>query len=351
MPSLIPILTAVATIAGGAAAGLTIYGGLRLLVKTMKSRHWSRAVDPFIRRCSGSLLLLFPFVGAYVALPFSLQGDVLERVQLGFRVGLLGATTYFLIRVLYGAEDLITERLGLEERDNLQARTRFTQLRVLRRVLVAFLAFTAMIVVLLFVPGFRQIGAGLLASAGIAGLVIGVAAQRALGNLLAGFQIAVTQPIRLDDVVVVEGEWGRIEEITLTYVVVHIWDERRLILPISYFLEHPFTNWTHQSADILGTVYMYTDYRAPIDELRKELDRILAASTHWDGRASGLVVTDSKESTLELRALMSARDGGEAWNLRCEVREGLIRFLQQHYPEALPRVRAEIFGRDLLTPS
>jgi small-conductance mechanosensitive channel len=274
----------------------------------------------------------------------ALEGDLLDHTRTGVRILLIVSFAYLLIRVIYGAEDFLNARLGLDKPDNLEARTRQTQLRVLRNVLVSSIAFAAIIFLLLYLPGFKQLGTTLLASAGIAGLVIGFAAQRALANLLAGFQIAVTQPIRLDDVVVVEDEWGRIEEITLTYVVVRIWDDRRLILPISYFLEKPFRNWTRQSADILGTIYLYTDYTAPIDELRQELDRILAKSEHWDGRVSGLVVTDCKEQTLELRALISARDGGNAWDLRCEVREGLVRFLQENHPDTLPRVRAEIYS-------
>jgi small-conductance mechanosensitive channel len=335
-------LLAMAVIAAGAALGFAVYGALRFAPTSMRSESWRTAAEAFFESCSGSLRVLLPLLGVYLSLPLALEGLLLVRLRLGLSVLLIAVSAYLLIRVIYGAEDFISSRLGLEQADNLEARRIYTQLRVLRGVLVAFVSFTAVIVLLLFLPGFRQIGAGLLASAGIAGLVVGLAAQRALGNLFAGFQIAVTQPIRLDDVVVIEGEWGRIEEITLTYVVVRIWDDRRLILPISYFLEHPFTNWTRQSSELLGTVFLYTDYRVPIEALRAELDRILVASPHWDGRVSGLVVTDCKESTLELRALMSAKNGGAAWDLRCEVREKLITFLQENYPEALPKVRAEV---------
>jgi small-conductance mechanosensitive channel len=335
-------LLAMAVIAAGAALGLAVYGALRFAPRSMRSESWRTAAEAFFERCAGSLRVLLPLLGVYLSLPLALEGLLLVRLRFGLTVLLIAVSAYLLIRVIYGAEDFISSRLGLEQADNLEARRIYTQLRVLRGVLVAFVSFTAVIVLLLFLPGFRQIGAGLLASAGIAGLVVGLAAQRALGNLFAGFQIAVTQPIRLDDVVVIEGEWGRIEEITLTYVVVRIWDDRRLILPISYFLEHPFTNWTRQSSELLGTVFLYTDYRVPIEALRAELDRILVASPHWDGRVSGLVVTDCKESTLELRALMSAKNGGAAWDLRCEVREKLITFLQENYPEALPKVRAEV---------
>ena len=189
---------------------------------------------------------------------------------------------------------------------------------------------------------FRQLGTGILASAGLASLVIGLAAQKIFGNFLAGIQIAFTQPIRVDDVVIVENEWGRIEEITLTYVVVRIWDLRRLVLPIGYFIEKPFQNWTRVSADLLGTVFVYADYTIPVKEIREELHRILKGSNKWDGKVWGMQVTNATERTMELRALMSAADASVAWGLRCEVREYLIEFVQKNYPEALPKTRAEL---------
>jgi small-conductance mechanosensitive channel len=189
---------------------------------------------------------------------------------------------------------------------------------------------------------FRTLGTGILASAGLASLMIGLAAQKIFGNFLAGIQIAFTQPIRVDDVVIVENEWGKIEEITLTYVIVRIWDLRRLVLPISYFIEKPFQNWTRVSADLLGTVLIYTDYTIPVNEVREELNRILKSSDKWDGKVSGLQVTNTTERTMELRALMSAADASIAWDLRCEVRGKLIEFIQKKYPDALPKARAEL---------
>jgi small-conductance mechanosensitive channel len=182
--------------------------------------------------------------------------------------------------------------------------------------------------------------------------VVGFAAQKTLGNLLAGIQIAITQPIRIDDVVIVEGEWGRIEEITLTYVVVRIWDLRRLVLPIGYFIEKPFQNWTRVSADILGTVFLYVDYTVPVDAIRAELERIVQGSTDWDGQVCGVQVTDTSPQGIEVRALVSATDASKAWNLRCEVREKLVSFLQREYPGALPKLRGELKegGRPLRGP-
>jgi hypothetical protein len=185
----------------------------------------------------------------------------------------------------------------------------------------------------------RQIGATILASAGLAGVVLGFAAQRSLGLLLAGFQIALTQPIRIDDAVIVEGEFGNIEEITLTYVVVKLWDQRRLIVPITYFLDKPFQNWTRTSVELLGTVELWVDYNFPVEALRARLTSILNASKFWDRRVNVLQVTDVREHTVQVRALVSAADAGKAFDLRCEIREGLLKFLQQEHPESLPRMR------------
>jgi len=191
-------------------------------------------------------------------------------------------------------------------------------------------------------PNIRHLGESLFASAGLAAVVAGLAARTTLSSLLAGVQIALTQPIRLDDVVIVEGEWGWIEEITTTYVVVRVWDLRRLVVPLSYFIEKPFQNWTRRTADLLGTVFVYTDYNVPVDQIRRELHDILERSGMWDGRVWGLEVTNATDRTMELRALMSATDGPKAWDLRCHVREKLIDFLQKNYPLSLPRVRADI---------
>src|SRR5690606_36653014 len=188
----------------------------------------------------------------------------------------------------------------------------------------------------------RRIGISLFASAGVAGIIIGFAAQRIIGTVIAGIQIAITQPIRLDDVVIIEGEWGKIEEITLTYVVVHIWDKRRLIVPTTFFFEKPFQNWTRTTSEILGTVFIYTDYNVPFDELRNELTRLLESSPLWDRKVNVLQVTDAKERTVEVRALMSAKDSGTAWDLRVFVRENLIKFLQKNYPGSLPKTRIVI---------
>jgi small-conductance mechanosensitive channel len=188
-------------------------------------------------------------------------------------------------------------------------------------------------------PAVRHIGTSLLASAGLAGLIVGMAARSTLTNVIAGIQVAISQPIRIDDAVVVEGEWGWIEEIDASYVVVRIWDLRRLIVPLSYFIEKPFQNWTRTRADLLGTVMIYTDFTAPVEEIRQELLRILKSTPLWDGKTWGLQVTDATYQSMQLRALMSARNGPTAFDLRCYVRENLIKFLQEKFPASLPQGR------------
>lgn len=208
--------------------------------------------------------------------------------------------------------------------------------------LSVLLIYLALVVVLMSFDRLRDLGTGLLASAGVAGIVLGLAAQRAVSNLIAGFQIAFTQPIRIDDVVIVEGEWGRVEEITLTYVVIRIWDLRRLIVPIGYFLDHSFQNWTRTEARILGAVVLYLDYGVPLNELRTEAERLVKDHPDWDGEVCGAQVIDITSSALQVRVLISAEDSGRAWNLRCDLREGLVRWLAEYHPEALPTVRANL---------
>jgi small-conductance mechanosensitive channel len=196
-------------------------------------------------------------------------------------------------------------------------------------------------------PQVRQIGATLLASAGIVGLVAGIAARPVFGNLIAGLQIAIAQPIRFDDVVIVEGEWGRVEEITATYVVVRIWDERRLVVPLQWFIEHPFENWTRTTSQLLGTAFLWLDYRTPMAEIRAELARICAEDERWDGRVCVAQVTDTDRSTMQVRLLVSARNSGDLFDLRCAVREGLVAFLEARHPRSLPRMRMDIGDADL----
>jgi small-conductance mechanosensitive channel len=205
--------------------------------------------------------------------------------------------------------------------------------------------------ILMLFQAVRHVGASLLASAGIAGIIAGVAAQKTLSNFFAGFQIALAQPIRQDDVVIVEGEWGRIEEITLTYVVVHIWDDRRMVLPLSYFIEKPFQNWTRVSAQLLGSVFVWVDYSFPVEEGRKALKEIIEPHPLWDKRFWNLQVSDATEKTMQLRVLATAADSSKAWDLRCAIREQFIAFIQKNHPQSLPRVRAELDSPEKKTES
>ena len=230
----------------------------------------------------------------------------------------------------------------MDVKDNLAMRKIQTQVRVLKKIAVTLIVIITAASMLTVFDSVRRLGTSILASAGVAGIIVGFAAQRSLATLVAGVQIAFTQPIRLDDVVIVEGEWGRIEEITLTYVVVRIWDLRRMVLPITYFIEKPFQNWTRVSADLIGSVFLYVDYTVQLRVLRSELDRILEASKLWDRKVKVLQVTDAKEQTLELRVLASAADSSSAWDLRCEIREQLVDYLQRNHPGSLPRMRAEL---------
>jgi small-conductance mechanosensitive channel len=240
---------------------------------------------------------------------------------------------------------LYLRRFKLESADNLLARKHVTQVRFLDRALNTLIVVVTLSAVLMTFEPVRQYGVSLFASAGIAGLVAGLAARSVLSNLIAGIQIATTQPIRLDDQVIVENESGRIEEITSTYVVIRLWDLRRLIVPLSYFIEKPFQNWTRESTNLIGTVFLYVDFTAPIEAIRAKFLEIVRASKLWDGEVAKLNVTDAKESSIELRALASARSAGDAFELRCEIREKLIEFLQREYPSALPHTRAETMKR------
>ena len=325
----------------GFAAGLAALVVVRFLVRRVLRRRRPELADALRARCADVLGWLLPLVGLYLALPAS-GLDARQPWLRPLLVSLLIVTVgLMLVRLVAVLQDTLTARIRLDVADNLRARRFHTQFRILRQFVTVVIWVVTLSAVLLQIEAFRQFGAGLLASAGIASIVLGFAAQRTLGNLIAGFQIALAQPIRLDDVVVIENEWGRIEEITLTYVIVHIWDERRLVLPISWFLENPFTNWTRRTSELLGTVYLYVDFTAPVAALRDRLAELVENHPDWDRRVAEIVVTDSTASNMQLRVLVSTRDSGGGWRLRCHVREGLLTFLAENHPFALPRAREQ----------
>jgi len=337
------VATALGALLASGLIGLGAHLLVFSLIKRLARRTPSSVDDAFIRHCQSPFKIIFPLLALSLFLPvLSLPDPLLGPLRHLISVGVIVSVTWLLIRATKGLEDVLLDRFPMEERDNLRARKFHTQLQILRKTVAFILVLLALAAVLMTFEKVRQLGTAILASAGIVGLVLGFATQKTIGTLLAGLQIAITQPIRVDDVVIVENEWGRIEEITLTYVVVRIWDLRRLVVPITYFIEKPFQNWTRVSADLLGTVFIYADYTLPVQSLREELHSILSASDLWDGRAWGLQVTGATERAVELRALMSASDASSAWDLRCDVREKLLAFIQNNYPESLPRFRAEL---------
>jgi len=325
--------------------GLFVHFIVFQALRRIAQRREQALEKSLLKHLRAPLRLLMPIIAIRISVPahsLNLPPQTVDYMAIVLSTFVIISVAWLLIRLTNILEDFILHRYKIDVADNLEARKIFTQVDIVRKILIFIICIFSLAAVLMNFENFRQIGTSLLASAGVAGLIIGFAAQRTIANVLAGFQIALTQPIRIDDVVIVENEWGRIEEITLTYVVVAIWDMRRLVLPISYFIERPFQNWTRTSADILGTVFIYVDYTVPVNEIRKELTEILEQSEFWDGKVNVVQVTDAKETTVEVRALMSAEDSGKAWELRCEVREKLIYFIQKNYPGALPKFRAEM---------
>lgn len=288
------------------------------------------------------VLAAFAIVVPRLDLPYGWQNG-LGHLFLILLIILIGWTVILLTNVF---TERAIRRHRIDAEDNLRARKYVTQIRVLRRTTNIVVTIFTVGAVLLTFESVQRYGVSLFASAGAAGIIVGLAARPVLANLIAGIQIAVTQPIRLEDVVIVEGEWGWVEEIFATYVVIRLWDWRRMVVPLSYFIEQPFQNWTRESASIMGSVFWYMDYTVPVGRLREKLEEIVRESPHWDGQVVNLQVTDTDKDTITIRGLMSARTSPQAWDLRCEVREKLVDWLQQEYPEALPRLRGELDVRD-----
>ena len=323
----------------GLISHLFVYPFIRKYTQKSRNKIDDSIATHLYRPLQWLLVVFIIYLGLGMALPKDADVPNIKQLLSLISIALIA---WAAIRTVQIFEDYITNRFDVSVKDNLRARKIQTQFKVLRRIVIVIIVVIAISTMLMTFDKVKQLGATILASAGIFGIVIGFAAQKTLGNFIAGLQIAFSQPIRVDDVVIVEGEWGRIEEITLTYVVVRIWDLRRLIVPITYFIEKPFQNWTRVSADILGTVYLYADYTIPVEEIRKELERFLKESEYWDGKVCGLQVTNATDKTIELRALMSATDASLAWSLRCQIREKLIDFVKTKYPQSLPRFRAEM---------
>ena len=298
-----------------------------------------------LRQTKGPTRLAFVIFALDIAVQsVALNPDAAMVMGHMLRVALIVLLAWIANRALDFGADIYLGRFRLDIADNLLARKHLTQVRILRRAAATLIVIIAVAAALMTFESVRQYGVSLFASAGVAGLVLGFAARPVLSNLIAGLQIAITQPIRIDDAVIVEGEMGRIEEITSTYVVIRLWDWRRLIVPLNHFIEKPFQNWTRETSALIGTVFLYVDYSVPVDRVREKLKEILAQSKFWDGQVANVQVIDATENSMKLRILVSAANASNTADLRSEVREKLITFLQREYPDAFPRVRQQVVG-------
>jgi len=310
-----------------------------LAKKTLKNRYPDLASQ--LRKVKQPFYIIIILLGFQVMTIFLPQVNnpvVNHLLQILYIV----AISWLFINMVNGLKAYLLKQYEYQDVDNLKARKIYTQVRVFERIIIVLIFILAIALILMTFESIRRIGTSILASAGIAGIIIGLAAQKLIANLLAGFQLAITQPIRLDDVVIVENEWGRIKEITLTYVVIAIWDKRNLVVPSTYFIEKPFQNWTRQNSEIFGTVVFYLDYSVPVEKLRAALDEILDSTDLWDGTVSNIQVTDSTEKSMQVRVLVSAKDSGSAWDLRVLIREKMIEYINREFPGSFPKLRIEM---------
>jgi small-conductance mechanosensitive channel len=330
---------------GSVLLALIVHSAVFALAKRLAKRTDGTIANSLVRRAEGPTRWIFPFLAIILALPaLPVRDELVQMLRHAVGLGVIAAIAWVIILLSEVFGDAIYARYRTDIADNLTARRVRTQITVLRRIFTLLVVVVAAAAMLMTFPAIHQLGTSLLASAGIAGIVVGMAMKPTLSSLIAGLQIALTQPIRIDDVVIVNGEWGRVEEILTTYVVVRTWDLRRLVVPLTYFIENVFQNWTRRTSDILAYVYIYADYTVPVEELRQEFRRILESTPLWDQKVCVLQVSDTSEHTMQIRALTSAADSSKAWDLRCLVREKLIKFQQEKYPNSLPKARAEIYS-------
>ena len=302
----------------------------------------------FVPQLGKSLRVMVPVLGVIFALPIlNLPPQYVGVLAKGTSILLIVAVAVILFQAVDVLEKAVLTKFDITSTDNLRARKVYTQIHLISKMIyVTIVIFSAASVLMLF-EEVRHIGTSVLASAGIVGIIAGIAAQKTLANLFAGFQIALAQPMRQDDVVIVEGEWGRVEEITLTYVVVHIWDDRRMVLPLTYFIEKPFQNWTRTSSGLLGTVLVWVDYSFPVDEGRTALKEIIESNPLWDKRFWNLQVSDASEKSMQLRVLATSADSSKSWDLRCAIRENFIAYIQKNHPQSLPQLRTQLGAADI----
>ena len=312
----------------------------RIATRVARRMKLDPVILPAIYHPTRWIVVLMTLAAGIQPLTFS---DRIETIwAIGSKMLFILLVGWLIFASMRAFRTILEQRSDITVEDNLKARRQHTRIRILYRVAQCIIGFLILSLMLIMIPGVRTVGVTLMASAGLAGLAVGAAAQPALKNLIAGIQMAFSEPIRLDDVVIIEGEWGRIEDIQLTYVVVRIWDDRRMVVPVSYFLEKPFQNWTTKTSDLLGTVFLYVDPAADVERIRTRFIEAVKANSCWDGRVAILQVTDQKADALELRGLLSARNAGIAFDLRCEVREAMMHFLRTEMPEALVRSRQRV---------
>jgi small-conductance mechanosensitive channel len=335
-------LIGVVLLLGAATVALLVHGAaIRLARRLAAARH--EFLQSLLAATHGPSRVGLVIVAVAIVLPAApLEGEAKGMVAHGLFVAFILLLGWSGAVALTLACDFYLRRSSASDDFNPLIRKHVTQVKVLRRVAVTLVGIITVAAALMTFNSVKQYGVSLIASAGAAGIIVGLAIRPILTNLFAGIQLAITQPVRIGDAVIVENEWGWIEEITGTYVVLKLWDWRRLIVPLSYFLEKPFQNWTRQSTDLIGSVLLWVDYTVPVEPIRAELEKMARASRLWDGNVVNLQVVDTNERAVQLRALVSARTSPDVWDLRCEVREKLILFLQREYPEALPKQRAEL---------
>jgi small-conductance mechanosensitive channel len=335
---LVVIIVVAAFVAAGWVAHGIVFSFVRFLARK-RDPFWIGVVERARKKIRVLIILIAVGVSVTVS-PLDPEPSATVRAVILFLTILV--IGWIVSGVVEMWANVYLRKFNLDAEDNLLARKHVTQTRILKRAAVLVIGLITVALAMMTIGAIRQWGVSLLASAGVVGIIAGLALQPFLTNLVAGIQIATTQPIRIDDAVIVEGEWGTIEEITSTYVVVKLWDWRRLVLPLTYFIEKPFQNWTRETARLIGTAMLYVDYEAPIDRLRAELERLCKASPLWDGDVVNLQVTDVTERVAQIRCLASARSAPVVFDLRCEIREGMLTFMRDHCPEALPKDRLSL---------
>lgn len=339
-------------LAAAALAGILVYAIFYRLLSRLTRNSTSTLQQLLVKQTRRPARYILPLLALTTELPASpLPEPFKGRFEHFLTICLIGSVGWLLITLVQVVATLITTRYSSGVVDNLHARRIQTQTQVLQRIVIVCIVVVNIGVMLMTFPSARQIGASVFASAGIASVIVGMAARSTFAGLIAGLQVALTQPIRIDDAVVVEGEWGWIEQIESTYVVIRLWDLRRLIVPLTYFIEKPFQNWTRTGSEIIGTVFIYVDYTLPVEVLREELQRIVKQSNLWNGKTCVLQVTDFTETTMQLRCLMSANSSSIAFDLRCHVREQMVHFLQKNYPQCLPTRRDAVTIEPAAAPS